>query len=194
MTDDPTPLSDMARRFAEEYLIDFNGSAAALRAGYAHGSTAYDLLKDPRVDALIREGKRRSSERVNVSIDSTLENFRVMTVVKASDFFYMKQAFVDVPGQMPAPAGDPYMALKPLDQWTDEMCAALKSIKHGPNGPEIVLHDKIAANFNIGKYLAMFVDRKEVSAPGGGPVQLVTTTMNVKEAAEAYASTLKASP
>lgn len=189
-------LSGMARRFAEEYLIDFKAGPAALRAGYATPETGYQLLHDPRVDALIREGKRKSSERVNISVDSTLDSFRMMREVTAADFFYMAEIMEIVPGMPGATpveqgTGRFYMALKPLGEWTDEMRHALKSIKHGPNGPEIVLHDKIAANVHIGKFLDMFVERTDLTTGGKSLGEdLVKATMTPKEAAEAYASTL----
>lgn len=190
-------LSQKARRFAEEYLIDFKAGPAALRAGYEDMTTGYQLLHDPRVDALIREGKRKTSERVNISVDSTLNSLRIMRDVTAADFFEMREIMQTVPG-MPGTTpvevgtGRFYMALKPLDEWTDDMRHALKSIKHGPNGPEIVLHDKIAANVHIGKHLDMFVDRTDVTTGGKSLGEdLVKATMTPKEAAEAYQSTLK---
>jgi len=33
-------LTPRQERFCEEYLVDFNGSAAAIRAGYAAGSAS----------------------------------------------------------------------------------------------------------------------------------------------------------
>jgi hypothetical protein len=118
-----------------------------------------------------------------------------MRDVVASDFFEMKEIMIDgMPGAPPIPTGRFYMALKSLDDWTDEMKFALKSIKHGPNGPEVVLHDKLAANSWIGKYLEMFKETKDVRTgglPGGVPIEVVTREMDPKKAAEAYATTLQ---
>lgn len=196
---DPVELSPLARRFAEEYLIDFKAGPAALRAGFQTASPGYALIHDPRVQALINEGKRKASERINISVDSTLESFRIMRDVTAADFFYMAEVMAELPSGMPGVApqfvgtGRFYMALKPLEEWTDEMRHALKSVKHGPNGPEIVLHDKLAANVHIGKYLKMFVDQTDITSGGKSLGEdLVTATMSPKEAAEAYQSTLKA--
>lgn len=49
-------LTVKQRRFAEEYLVDFNGSAACLRAGYQTkypNRTASELLRNPGVRAAI---------------------------------------------------------------------------------------------------------------------------------------------
>lgn len=185
-------LNDQARRFAEEYLIDFRVGAAAERAGYnaAYGSL---LIADPRVDALIREGKRRASERVNVSVDMVLENFRLMSLVSVADYFVDVAITKPCPiTGMPIPTGDFYQRLKPIGEWTDAMRFALKAVKHTKHGPTIELHDKKLVNDSLAKYFGMFVDRSEVSGPGGGPVQMITPEMDAKQAAEAYAATLTA--
>lgn len=186
-------LSPLARRFAEEYLIDFKAGPAALRAGYVSHLSGYHLLQDPRVDALIREGRRKVSERVNISIDNVLENMRVMTVVNVSDYFEEVPIMRDDLFGIPVPTGESYMRLKPLSAWSDEMRFALKSIKHGKYGPEIVLHDKKATNELIGNYYGIFKQKHEHTGADGGPLVMVTKDMDPKQAAEAYASTLQGS-
>lgn len=183
-------LSPNARRFAEEYLIDFKLSKAAERTGITPGYAAL-LLKDSRVDALIREGRRKTSERVQISIDNVLDDFRVLKTVDVADFFEEVEIMRDDLFGVPTPTGDSYMRLKPLGKWTDEMRFALKSIKHTKYGPEIVLHDKAATLEKLGKHLGMFVERVELTGKNGGPVQVVTPDMDPKQAAEAYAATLQ---
>lgn len=195
---EPVPVSDIARRFAEEYLIDFKAGPAALRAGYSDPSAGSNLLKDPRIDALIKEGKWRASNRVNISVDMVLENFRIMTTVTVADYFEEKPVMVSLtPGGegpfIPDPQGRTYKALKSLDDWTDEMRFALKGMKHGPNGPEITLHDKAKTNELLGKYLGIFVDKVELTGKNGGPIEMITPEMSAKDAAEAYALTLQGS-
>lgn len=193
MTEGVEELSLMARRFAEEFLIDFKAGPAALRAGFSHGSVGYLLLKDSRVDALIREGRRKASERVAISIDNVLNNLRVMTVVDVADYFEEVPVLRDDLFGIPVPTGESYMRLKPLSAWSDEMRFALKSIKHGKYGPEIVLHDKKATTELIGNYYGIFKQKHEHTGADGGPIQMVTKDMDAKQAAEAYASTLQGS-
>lgn len=51
------PLTTMQERFCSEYLLDFNGSAAALRAGYSltTAHNANKLLEKPQIRARILE-------------------------------------------------------------------------------------------------------------------------------------------
>lgn len=64
-------------RFVEEYLIDMNGTQAAIRAGYS-AKTAYrqgaDLLQNTSVRAAIAEACAKRAERVNVTADYVLSN------------------------------------------------------------------------------------------------------------------------
>lgn len=170
------PLHEHWKVFAAEYCVDFVVARAAERANVSVGA-AYMMMPDPRIQALIKENKRRASERVNVSIDATLEQLRmiangdVVTVLGALS-----------PGESLQEA---------LERLPIETRYAIKSIKFTKNGPEIVMHDKIAAIKMIGQYFGLFSDRIELSGPGGGPVELINGSMSPKEAADAYALTLE---
>ncbi len=66
------PLSDRQRQFAAEYLIDLNGTQAALRAGYAKSGAdvqAVRLLADDRIRAIIAQGKEDRSKRTGIDQD-----------------------------------------------------------------------------------------------------------------------------
>ena len=65
-----------------------------------------------------------------------------------------------------------------------------KGAKRTKDGLEILMHDQAKALENVAKHLGMFVERREVSGPGGRPVELVTKDMSPKEAADAYAGTI----
>lgn len=60
------PLTPKQQRFVEEYLVDFNGKQAAIRAGY-HASraerTACDMLAQRKFSVAVAEGRRQLSER-----------------------------------------------------------------------------------------------------------------------------------
>jgi hypothetical protein len=172
------PLDDRWKVFAAEYCVDFVVSRAADRANVS-ATAAYMMMADQRIQALIKENKRRASERVNVSIDATLEQLRMIA----------NGDVVTVLGALSQSAGESLQAA--LEQLPAETRYAIKSIKFTKNGPEIVMHDKLAAIKMIGQYYGLFSERIELSGPGGGPVELITGNMSPKEAADAYALTLE---
>jgi phage terminase small subunit len=66
----PGELSAKHRRFCQEYVIDFNGAGAAVRAGYAprHARiTASQLLADVSIQATIREAQRLVQDEAGVT-------------------------------------------------------------------------------------------------------------------------------
>src|SRR3546814_19225864 len=73
-------LSLKKQRFVEEYLKDGNGSAAALRAGYAPRSAknrAWELLKyDPVVKDAIEAGQKDLAARNQVTLDTLIEQLQ----------------------------------------------------------------------------------------------------------------------
>lgn len=161
----PTPvddISEIARRFAGEYLIDFKVNAAARRAGCSV-SDANAYLADPRVVSLINDGKRRASDRVNISVDWVLEKLRRIADGSPIDYFKITEH-----GRL---------QLADLKNLTDEQRDALKSIKYTANGPAIETHDKVGAVKAIGQFLDMFTEKVEHS----GTIKTAKTALTAEE-------------
>ena len=65
-------LSDRQLRFCEEYVVDNNGGAAAVRAGYSESSsrvTAHTLLHKEECQAEIQRLRDEHSSRTNLSVE-----------------------------------------------------------------------------------------------------------------------------
>lgn len=63
-------MTPKQERFAREYLIDLNGTQAAIRAGYAVSGAhteAHRLLEDPEVKAMVEQGQKALQERAEVT-------------------------------------------------------------------------------------------------------------------------------
>lgn len=61
--------------FCQEYIVDFNGTQAAIRAGYSPdsaGSQAYELLKKPEISARVGELKKERMERLALDQDAVV--------------------------------------------------------------------------------------------------------------------------
>ncbi|WP_127079657.1 terminase small subunit [Rhodomicrobium lacus] len=90
-------LSARAAAFVREYLIDLNGTAAAVRAGYAERSarsTATALLKTPAVAAAIEAAQQERARRADVSADRVIEELGRLAFANIRDFIR-----VDAKGQ-----------------------------------------------------------------------------------------------
>lgn len=65
--------------FVREYLIDFNGKQAAIRAGYAENSaevTASKLLSNPKVAAQVAENAKKHADKLDITAEYVLSTIR----------------------------------------------------------------------------------------------------------------------
>lgn len=163
-------LNDKQRAFVFEYCVDFNGTQAAIRAGYSSnsaGEQAYDLLKKPQIKgaiATILKARGDSNEVLAQRVRDELTGI----------------AFFD-PGEMLDFSGTT-VRLRPANQIPRRARKAISSIKvrryvegHGDDAMEVEVteirfNSKNDALQQLGKHLGMFIDRQEVTGKDGGPI------------------------
>lgn len=71
--------SEQRKKFAAEYLIDFNGKQAAIRAGFSKRSAAqigYKLLNRDDVQKILREGIKSHLSRTEILADEVLKTIK----------------------------------------------------------------------------------------------------------------------
>lgn len=75
-------------RFIDEYCIDFNGTQAAIRAGYSEkgaDSVASQMLSNARIAELVAQKKKEIGERNGVDQDYTIQRWRALTEVDTNE-------------------------------------------------------------------------------------------------------------
>lgn len=68
-------LTDRQQLFALEYIIDMNGTQAAIRAGYSEKTAsqmAYKLLNDDRVNDAVDKARAERNKRLRIDADAVL--------------------------------------------------------------------------------------------------------------------------
>lgn len=142
------------RRFAEEYVIDLNGSRAAIRAGYATKSAriqASELLAKPNIAAAVKELLDRKMGTVGLTGE------RVLKEIERLCFFDPRKLF--------AADGTPVL----LTELSDDAAAAIAGLEvleeyegQGVDRKLIGytkkyrLHSKVEALGMAAKYLKLF--------------------------------------
>ena len=131
------PLTERHRRFVLEYVIDMNGRAAAIRAGYSRGraaGTASQLLRRPEVQLAIRDEMRDREKRLRLTAEQIIREA-------------MRIAFCD-PGRIAHWGPDGVELVDSGDLAPDDR-AAVKWIsvggRKGTHAQRFELHDKLAA-------------------------------------------------
>lgn len=179
-------LTDKQRRFVDEYLIDLNATQAATRAGYSQktaGQIGEQNLKKLEIAHAIQEAQAARSRRTKVTQDMVL---RELAKIGFSDIrkivrWGKTELRVTDDGDDEGEVTEAYhgLALVSADDIDDDTAAAISEISEGREGLKVKLHDKKGALVDIGRHLGMFKDRVEHSGPGGGPIPMMPTTIEL---------------
>lgn len=166
-----TGLTDKQEKFCQEYLIDLNGTQAAIRAGYSKNSAneqaAQNLAKLSIINRL-NELRKGLSEKVGITQKMVLDELAKIGFSNIKDYM------------------DGHLSMKNLNEVEEDKAAAIGSIKKTVStfeGGETVytefkLHDKIKSLELIGKHLGFF--EKDNNAK----VVVYNTEVSKEEAAE----------
>ena len=156
-------------RFVQEYLIDLNATRAAIRAGYsertANEQGAQNLAKlSNEIAAAIAE----RSKRTEITADRVIKELAVLAF---TDF---RKAVSWGPGGV---------RLIPSDELSGDEAAIIAEVSEtvSKDGGSIKAkrYDKLKALELLGRHLGLFVERKEISGPDGGPVEVKTSAIDL---------------
>lgn len=152
-------MSDLTAKqaqFVNEYLVNLNGTQAAIRAGYSKRTAraiASENLRKPEIAAEIARRRGHLNKQFENLIFRVIEGLAHIAFANISDVL------------------GPNWTLKPPQEWPREFSSAVKSIKYGEklalNAPpgkrqrvidhfDIKTHDKLYALALIGEYMGFF--------------------------------------
>lgn len=147
-------LSEQRQRFVDEYLIDLNGTQAAIRAGYSVKTAqeqASRLLSNVMVQQAIAKRMAERSKRTGINQDRVVLELAKIAFVKMTDI-------VDDHGRIKGNA-------------TDDDLACIESIKYkesdnefgGSVEREVKIGSKLKALELLGKHLGMWNDKVDLN-------------------------------
>jgi len=156
-------LSAKHKRFVQEYMVDLNGTQAAIRAGYSPKSAseqAYDLLRKPQIQEALAEQVRARSERCKLTADQVIRELMKLAFGNLGDYHVLSESG---------------LASLDLSKITNDQWAALKRIKikqyadgKGEDARDVIeteieMHDKKGPLIELGKHLGLFRGEGNVS-------------------------------
>ncbi len=158
-------LTNKQKAFVREYLVDLNGTQAALRAGYKKESAPVvgcENLKKPNIQQAIQEEMSKREERTRVTQDKVVRELAKLA-------FSNMRSFVDW--------GPDEVRLKDSEQISNDDAACVQEVSQtetnsGSKTIKFKLHDKKAALELLGRHLGMFSDTVKNVHVGdtGGPI------------------------
>lgn len=153
-------------KFVHLYILYANATRAAIGAGYSE-RTAHSIgqenLKKPEIKAAIEAEQERWRERIGVTTERVLAE-------------YARLAFSDM--RQFTEWGPQGVTWKSSEELEEEAAACVaevsETVSEGGRTRRFKLHDKVGALRDLGKHLQLFIERKEISGPNGGPIPLET--------------------
>lgn len=161
-------MTKKQKRFADEWLIDLNGTQAAIRAGYSSdtaASIASENLRKPEIEKYIAKAMAERSRRTGVNQDRVVLELAKIAFIKMTDV-------VDTEGRI-------------LEDAKAEDLACIESIKYKRSDTEtgtseereVKIASKLKALELLGKHLGMWKDKLEVS----GELDTVVIVNDIKK-------------
>ena len=142
-------LTAKQQKFCEEYIVDLNGTQAAIRAGYSK-KTAFTIanenLNKPYIQSVISELKKKISEKTGITAERVLRELEKIGFSNIQDYLSSGGTFKDFSTVDPNNAG------------------AISSIKFSTTTFEggerkevqVKMWDKVSALEKIGKHIGLF--------------------------------------
>lgn len=158
-------LTEKRKRFVDEWLIDFNGTQAAIRAGYSEktaAATAARLLRNVNIQNEISRRQKDLQRRTEVTQERVVMELARVAFADATDYVgvEIRTYTKEDGGELAYPA----VVLKETAELSTDQRAAIASIKQGANGVEVKLCDKIKALELLGRHIGMFNDKLDIKA------------------------------
>ena len=163
-------LTLQQRLFVAEFLVDLNGTQAAIRAGYSPRSAneqAARLLAKDSIKSAVEAKREQLIKRTGITAERVLNELA-------------KIGFANMDAYMRTTKdGDPYLDFSNL---TNDQTAALAEVTvddyvdgRGDDARNVKrvkfkLHDKRAALVDLGRHLKLFTDKHEVTGEDGVPL------------------------
>ena len=193
-------MTDKQIIFANEYLIDLNGTRAYNEA-YPHvkndntaAAAATRLMNNPEVKDYIDKRIKDRLERIEVTQDDVIQELAAIAFANGSDYAKVvtKPVMIQTSEGDHVPALDSegnqmyYQAveIEETEELTKRQIKAISGIKQGKNGIELTTYDKVKALELLGKHLGIFKDKVEVSGNINNPFEGLTTEQLLRLAGE----------
>jgi len=146
----PGVITAKQELFVREYLIDFNATQAAIRAGYSKktaGAIGHEALKNPKIQEEIDRAQHQALLRADLSLDKLINELKHMGLWSIKDFIGDGNTILDL-SALPREILKPVVGIKTTERY-DEEGNPVKTV-------ELKMVDKRAAVIDLIRYLGGF--------------------------------------
>lgn len=147
-------LTDKQIRFCEEYLVDMNGTQAAIRAGYSEKTAneqASRLLANVNIQEKIRGLKQELSERTMVNAQKVIDELAKIAFFDMRNIFSADNTMLDI-----RQLEDKDVAAIASVEIYEEFVGGGEDKQFVGQTKKIKLWDKVAALDKLGKHFGIY--------------------------------------
>lgn len=148
-----TMLNDKQERFCKEYVIDLNGTQAAIRAGYSEDTAdvkASQLLGIVKVQERIKELQSKIGERLEITADMVVKELWALGVYNVKDFVKDDNT-IERLSSLEREVVKPVTGIKVTEKTVHFEGGEEKTVT-----TELKLADKRAALVDVGRHIGIF--------------------------------------
>ncbi len=157
-------LTDKQRRFCEEYLIDLNGTQAAIRAGYSQKTAneiAAENLAKPSIKAYLAERQRELQEATGITQKRVLEEYAKVAFLDIRKFYTVDGSLKSIHELDDDSAG----ALAGCEVYEEKVSDSEDENVTVGQTKKIKTYDKVKALDSLGRHLGLFGKDNEQVKP-----------------------------
>lgn len=181
-TIDQYGVTKQQNKFVKEYIKDYCGAKAAIRAGYSKKSAneqASRMLAKVKIqDAILREEKALQN-RFYATKAKVLRELSVIGFADIGDYVTVCEDGTVTINRLDTLPTSTSKAIKTLKEKTETLFREGGEIKK--IHIEVALHDKLSALQMLGKELGMFKEKCEITGEDGGPIPIKLESMTDDE-------------
>jgi phage terminase small subunit len=171
-------LTPRQQRFRDEYMVDLNGTQAAIRAGYSPKcarETASELLTNPVIKAAIDQAMKELSERTGVTAERVIKELALIGFANMQDFVTIDESGMIQANMLDTlPEGSSRVIKKVKEK---RVIRTTKGTVDNPDGDQILdatyefeLCDKVKSLDLLARHLGILHDKNEHTGKDGGPL------------------------
>lgn len=153
-------LTEKQKKFAEEYLLDFNGARAAREAGYSEKTAdriAYENLRKPEIIEYLNKLQEKKKEKFEIDEEKVMNELSAIAFSRITDYVQISK-ILSLRG-----TAETVVTFTATSQLNDLQIAAISEIQQSDKGAiKIKLENKIEALRLIGKQIGMFKDKVDI--------------------------------
>ena len=167
-------ITDKMRQFVDEYLIDMNGTQAAIRAGYSEATAqeqSSQLLDRPDIRELVEQRQKDRIDRTQISQDLTVNELKAIALSDIADFVIVKEGGVIEQRPFNELKKEQTRCVKKIKQTVRTAQSSDGAVIHQTAVLELELYDKVKSLELLGRHLGIFNDK--LTLDGALPLQIV---------------------